>query len=230
MKPKIQSVPPLFPRPRRIFRLPLHGFRARGHIRLDGCQRLQFHYPTNWTKTTILTWTQWDYYRFGGTPTNPTSITISGYFGILSLTLQSGLTTYIFINSTNGQAGHHADRLYVNSGLALISIHTNSINFTINGDYIAGSAVTWDVGTARTLTLNGPLNYWSGNGAASLVKNGAGSAVLTQKSNYTGGTTVNRGTLLAYGDWMTGSLSAAAVVPILPSSSYPGPRFPCLLW
>ncbi|MEY4244100.1 MAG: toxins and related Ca2+-binding domain, partial [Verrucomicrobiota bacterium] len=138
-------------------------------------------------------WSQWDDYRFVGTPTNP-SISINGYFGIGSLTLQSGLTTDIVINSTNAQPLIMHTGI-ANSGLALISIDANSSNLTLNGEYIAGSAVTWDVGAGRSLTLNGPLNDWSGNGTASLVKNGAGTAVLTGANGYTGATTVNNGIL-----------------------------------
>lgn len=146
-------------------------------------------------------WTQWDDYRFGGTPTNA-STTLNGYFGIASLTLQSGLTTDIVINSSNAQPVIMHTGI-ANSGLALIAIDANSSNLTINGEYIAASTVTWDVGAGRTLTMNGPLNNWFN--PASLVKNGAGTATLTQTSNYTGGTTVNGGTLsLANGDWVTG--------------------------
>jgi autotransporter-associated beta strand protein len=86
---------------------------------------------------------------------------------------------------------------------ALISIASDSRDLTINGQYIAASAVTWDVGAGRTLTLNGALNNWFSPSA--LIKNGAGTATLTQMGNYTGATTVNGGTLnLADGDWVTG--------------------------
>ncbi len=163
-----------------------------------GANNSDFTNGANWSQNS---WTQWDDYRFGGTPTNST-VTINGYFGIGSLTLQSGLTTDMVINSTNAQPVIMHTGI-ANSGLALISIAADSRDLTINGDYIAASAVTWDVGAGRTFTMNGPLNNWFA--PASIVKNGSGNAILTQKSNYTGGTTVNGGTLsLADGDWVTG--------------------------
>jgi autotransporter-associated beta strand protein len=140
----------------------------------------------NWTQNS---WTQWHDYRMGGTPTNA-SITINGYFGIGSLTLQSGLTTDIVINSSN------TNPVIMHTGIAgsaTIAIASDSKNLTINGEYVAGSAVTWDVGANRTLTMNGPLNNW--NGTASLVKNGAGTAVLSGTNGYTGATNVNNGLL-----------------------------------
>jgi fibronectin-binding autotransporter adhesin len=163
-----------------------------------GANNSDFTNGANWSQNS---WNQWDDYRFGGTPTNST-VTINGYFGIGSLTLQSGLTTDMVINSTNAQPVIMHTGI-ANSGLALISIAADSRDLTINGDYIAASAVTWDVGAGRTFTMNGPLNNWFA--PASIVKNGSGNAILTQKSNYTGGTTVNGGTLsLADGDWVTG--------------------------
>jgi autotransporter-associated beta strand protein len=140
----------------------------------------------NWTQNS---WTQWHDYRIGGTPTNA-SITINGYFGIGSLTLQSGLATDIVINSSN------VNPVIMHTGIAgsaTIAIASDSKNLTINGEYNAGSAVTWDVGANRTLTMNGPLNNW--NGTASLVKNGAGTAVLSGINGYTGATNVNNGLL-----------------------------------
>ncbi len=148
-------------------------------------------------------WAQWSDYHFATSSTNGT-VTINGYFGIDSLNLQSGLTTDIVINSTTTNPVIMGVGVDNGNPLALISIAADSRDLTINGDYIANGEVTWDVGAGRTLTLNGPLNNW--NSAASLIKNGEGSAVLTQMSNYTGGTTVNGGTLsLADGDWMTGN-------------------------
>lgn len=157
-----------------------------------GAANTNFTDPANWVENA---WAQWSDYTFGGTPTNAT-VTINGTFGIDRLTLQSGLTQDIVINSTTenpiimgaGVAGNP---------LALITIATDSKNLTINGDYIAASAVTWDVGAGRTFTLNGPLNTWMGT--ASLVKKGAGTAVLTGANNYNGATTISNGTLLVSG-------------------------------
>jgi autotransporter-associated beta strand protein len=152
----------------------------------------------NWSQGS---WDQWNDYRFSGTPTR-SSTTLNTYFGMNSIILASGLTSDIVINSSD------ANPLIMGIGVngnpsALISIASDSRNLTINGQYISTSAVTWDVGAGRTLTLNGALNNWFN--PAALIKNGAGTATLTQMGNYTGATTVNGGTLnLADGDWVTG--------------------------
>ena len=157
-----------------------------------GATNSSFTTGSNWSQNS---WDQWSDYRIGGTPTN-TSLTIDGYFGIGSLTLQSGLTTDIVINSIPGanpvimgtdQAGSSA----------LISIAADSKNLTINGVYMSSTAVTWDVGAGRTLTMAGQLINWYN--PASLVKNGAGTAILSNSNS--GGTTINGGTLSLAAAW-----------------------------
>ena len=144
--------------------------------------------PANWVEDV---WEQWDDYFFGSAVTNG-SVVINGYFGINSLNLQAGLTQDIVITSTNAQPVIMGVGVAGNPS-ALISIADDSRNLTINGDYIANGTVTWDVGSGRTLALNGPLNNWFQT--ASLVKNGAGTAILSGAISYTGNTTVGNGTL-----------------------------------
>ena len=114
-------------------------------------------------------WDQWSDYTFNSAVTNGTS-TIDGYFGINSLSLQSGLTQDIAIGTTGnplimgvGVGGNSS---------ALISIDSASKNLTINSEYIAASAVTWDVGSGRTLTLNGALNNWFNNASTGIPQAG----------------------------------------------------------
>ena len=163
-----------------------------------GTANNNFTDPANWGGS----WNQWSDYTFGGTPDRATMI-INDYNGIGSLTLESGLTTDIVIDSTANPIIMGKDQ---SSSLALITIAAASSNLTINGSYIASTPVTWDVGAGRTLTLNGPLNNWYN--PASLVKNGDGTAVLTGSNPYTGGTTINGGTLEA----RRGTLGTGAVV------------------
>ena len=147
-----------------------------------------FTEATNWVEGA---WTQWDDYRFGSATTSG-AVTINSYFGIGSLTLESGLPQDIVITSTNAQPVI-MNTAFSNGGVALISINAASKNLTINGEYIANNTVTWDVGAGRTLTMNGPLNQWFE--AASLVKNGAGTAVLSGAFGFSGGAAINGGTL-----------------------------------
>ena len=158
----------------------------------------------NWSQGS---WEQWNDYRFGGTPTRATA-TIDGYFGMNSIILASGLTSDIVINSSASNPVIMG--IGVNSNpSALISIASDSRDLTINGAYIAASAVTWDVGAGRTLTLNGALNNWFNPTA--LIKDGAGTATLTQASGYTGTTTINGGTLQIGNGGSGGSLYTPSV-------------------
>ena len=147
-----------------------------------------FMTPANWVEDV---WEQWDDYFFGSAVTNG-SVVINGYFGINSLNLQAGLPQDIVITSTNAQPIIMGVGVNGNPS-ALISIADASRDLTINGEYIANGTVTWDVGSGRTLVLNGPLNNWFQT--ASLVKNGAGTAILGGSNSYTGNTTVSNGTL-----------------------------------
>ena len=157
-----------------------------------GAANSNFTEGGNWSQNS---WDQWSDYRFGGTPTNA-SATINSYFGMNSISLVSGLTSDITINSSASNPVIMGVGVTGNSS-ALISIAADSRNLTINGDYISASAVTWDVGSGRTLTLNGPLNNWFN--PAALIKNGAGTALLTAGNGYTGTTTINGGTLILQG-------------------------------
>ncbi len=152
----------------------------------QGDTNANFSEANNWVENV---WTEWHDYRFGNATTSG-AVTINDYFGIGSLTLESGLPQDIVITSTSGQPVIMHTGI---AGSATIAIASDSKNLTINGDYIAGSAVTWDVGTGRTLTMNGPLNNWFST--ASLVKNGAGTAVLAGAFGFTGGAVINGGTL-----------------------------------
>jgi len=154
----------------------------------QGDTNANFTEASNWVEGS---WTEWDDYRFGPGATSG-AVTINGYFGIGSLTLESGLPQDIVITSTTAQPVIMNTAFSI-GGVALISIDSASKDLTINGDYIANNTVTWDVGTGRTLTMNGPLNQWFA--AASLVKNGPGTAVLTDAFGFSGGAAINDGTL-----------------------------------
>ena len=170
----------------------------------DGDTNSNFTNGANWVGGS---WAQWSDYTFGSNATSGT-VNINGEFGMNSLTLASGLTHDIVIGSDVSQPFIMGVGVAGNPS-ALISIDTASKNLTINSQYIAASAVTWDVGANRTLTLNGQFNNWFN--PASLVKNGAGTAVLTNNNGYTGDTTINGGTLNIGNGGTTGSLYSPSV-------------------
>jgi autotransporter-associated beta strand protein len=173
--------------------------------------------PSNWLEDV---WEQWDDYFFGSAVSNG-SVVINGYFGINSLNLQAGLQHDIVITSTNAQPIIMGVGVTGNSS-ALISIADASKDLTINGEYIANGILTWDVGSGRTLALNGPLNNWFQ--AASLVKNGAGTAILSGANSYSGNTTVSNGTLKVSGQpyfhvGRTTTVAAGAVFELASSNN-----------
>jgi autotransporter-associated beta strand protein len=147
---------------------------------------------TNWMENA---WTQWNDYHFGAASTSGV-VNIDGVFGVNHLALVSGLGQDIIIGSDTNEKLFMGVNVVGNPS-ALISIDADSMNLSIDTECQVAGAVTWDVGTGRTLTLNGALNNWFQ--AAALVKEGAGTAILSGSNGYSGGTTVNGGVISLIG-------------------------------
>lgn len=156
----------------------------------QGDTNSDFSEGANWVGGT---WDQWSDYTFGAASTNG-SVNINGSFGMNSLTFASGLGQDIVIGSTTNEKLYMGINVVGNPS-ALITIDTASKDLTINAEYQAASAVTWDVGAGRTLTMNGTLNDWFN--PAALVKDGTGTAVLAGSNPFSGGTTISDGNLVA---------------------------------
>ena len=141
----------------------------------------------NWVETT---WTEWGDYVFNSNVVNGT-VNINVFCGTDTLSLQSGLTTDITINGPvplvfAGNWGH----------FGTISIAADSRNLTINTSINSSGEVTWNVGAGRTLTFTQGLSDW-GTAPATLVKSGAGTAMLTGSSSYSGVTILAGGVVNA---------------------------------
>jgi autotransporter-associated beta strand protein len=139
-------------------------------------------------------WAEWTHYIFDSRAVSGT-LNVDAYTGWGNLSLNSGLTTDIVIQSSNPSAYPiiMAPGLYAGG---TITIAASSRNLTINTDYLAINAQVWNVGAERTLTLNGNFSNWNGV-AASLEKQGSGTAILSGNNTYTGGTTITGGTIIA---------------------------------
>ena len=141
----------------------------------------------NWVEGS---WAQWSDYVFNGNVVNGT-VNINVFCGTDTLSLQSGLTTDITINGPvplvfAGNWGH----------FGTISIAADSRNLTINTSINSSGEVTWNVGAGRTLTFTQGLSDW-GTAPATLVKSGAGTAMLTGSSSYSGVTILAGGVVNA---------------------------------
>ena len=141
----------------------------------------------NWVETT---WTEWGDYVFNSNVVNGT-VNINVFCGTDTLSLQSGLTTNITINGPvplvfAGNWGH----------FGTISIATDSRDLTINTNISSSGEVAWNVGAGRTLTFTQGLSDW-GTAPAALVKSGAGTAILTGSSYYSGVTILAGGVVNA---------------------------------
>jgi autotransporter-associated beta strand protein len=172
---------------RRLSVLTTFAFAASAHAATynwQGDTSSVFDEPTNWVEGT---WTQWGDYRFGAAAVSG-AVDLNGVFGGGNWYLDSGLAHDITVAGSQSLIMAPAWSLG-----GLISIDTNARDLTINTPYDAVGAVTWSVGANRNLTLNSILRDW--NGAASLVKQGSGTAVLQAANTYSGGTTLSGGTL-----------------------------------
>jgi len=105
------------------------------------------------------------------------------------------------------------------SGAGPLTLGTNGVdmslspvNLTMNLPVALGASQTWNVNGGQSLTMSGVIssNY-------ALSKAGAGLLVLSNANNFSGGTTVNGGTLaLDYnvGDTTTGTLAGGSTVTV----------------
>ncbi len=148
-------------------------------------------------------YTQWTDYVFDSNAVNP-SMNVNDFTGWGNISLNSGLATDIVIQAADPASHPVIMAPFVSWGGSVpslggtIEIASDSKNLTINTNYLAVNEQVWNIGTGRTLTINGAFQDWAGQAnVASLNKQGAGTATLTGSNSYSGGTTINGGTLRA---------------------------------
>jgi autotransporter-associated beta strand protein len=168
-----------------------------------------FNTPSNWLENE---WEQWNEYAFGPDVVNGTA-TLNVGFGSGDLHLLNSLTQDITLTGPNPliMAADLRSAWDLPFPTGTIHIAAESRNLTINTTCQSAGAMRWNVGAGRTLTLNGVLENWSPNGIASLIKDGPGTAELTNSNTYSGSTIVNGGTLRAGNGGTSGRLGSGSV-------------------
>jgi len=151
---------------------------------------------------------------FAGVISQNGTITKNGS-GQLTLGAANTFNGFVTLNAgklvlgNNGALGNQT--LTINDGTTIdvTAARTNTKNNLMNwnGNFTFGGCSTWDTGTgavtmnasrtvtvtASTMTVSGAI----GGGAVSLTKEGSGTLTLNATNSYSGGTTVNAGTLQA---------------------------------
>ncbi len=154
-----------------------------------------FNTATNYVENS---WSQWTDYIFDANAVNP-AMNVDEFVGWGNITLNSGLTTNIVIEGSQPIVMAPAKvGVWIEPSLGgTVTIDTAGKDLTVNTGFLISGELVWDIGAGRTLTANGAVNVWSGQGsAASLNKQGAGTAVLAGANNYDGTTDINGGTLV----------------------------------
>lgn len=163
--------------------------------------------PANWLENM---WEEWNEYVFGPEVVNGT-VAMNAAVGSGDWHLLPGLTQDITVNGPNPL--RMAADLRSSSGLPFstgnIHLADASRNLAINTTCQSAGPLRCNVGAGRTLTLAGVVENW--NGTASLIKSGAGTAILTNTNTYTGATTINGGTLRAGNGGTAGRLGSGNV-------------------
>ncbi|MEO5676199.1 MAG: autotransporter-associated beta strand repeat-containing protein [Usitatibacter sp.] len=138
----------------------------------------------------------------------PGGLTVNGTMtGTGSLTVLGGLLAQF------GSVFMHTGTTTVNAGGQLDASITNNALLTINGLMNTGGATVGSLAGAGQLNINGPSATVGGDNTSTtfsgsiastgaLIKNGTGRLTLSGVNTYTGGTTINAGTLAVTGSML----------------------------
>jgi fibronectin-binding autotransporter adhesin len=133
-------------------------------------------------------------------PVNDTTTDIAVFSGTVTanqptLTLNRSINGLQFTTASGGWTLGGAFTLSLGNGGISTNGQTSGTN-TISANLQLAAAQTWLVGTAGTLVISGQVSSASAVGLTLNNGSNAGTLKLTGANSYTGGTTVNAGTLL----------------------------------
>ena len=132
----------------------------------------------------------------------------------------TGSTTLPTANTYSGGTFLSAGTLIVGNNAALgtgaLTVATNPTGTTTLGNTAAASslanAITLNPSANLIVAGSNPLLLSGTSGGGALTKNGASTLVLTADNSYSGGTTINTGTLQVGNGGATGSLGSGPVL------------------
>jgi autotransporter-associated beta strand protein len=107
-------------------------------------------------------------------------------------------------------AGSPTSQDFYTYSLSSSGAGTNIINIGISARDVVPAFLT--VGASNTLVMNGLVGAVRNNGG--LIKNGAGTLILTYANTFTGGATINAGTLVAEPAALPGNVSNAGTLQL----------------
>jgi autotransporter-associated beta strand protein len=123
---------------------------------------------------------------------------------VIAASAETSINSVQFVTGGWTIAGNATNQDFYAYSITSAGTGTNTIDIGISARDVVPALFT--VGTGNTLVMNGLVGAARHSGG--LVKNGPGTLLLTYTNTYTGGTTVNAGTLLISS---TGALPATAV-------------------
>ena len=177
----------------------------------------------NWSTNSVPSST--DNAKFNSTFTNQPNVSSSATIGGIWMTTGVGQNVTIGGASTLTLAGNTINGT---AGLGLLVDNTSAFTLTINCPLLLGATQSWANNSSNLLTIGGAVNLstfgltvnGSGSttisgaisGTGSLTKSGSGVLTLSGSSSYSGGTTINGGTLKISSSANLGSVVAALTI------------------
>ncbi len=123
---------------------------------------------------------------------------------------ETSINSVQFISSGWTIAGSATSQDFYTYGISSAGAGTNTINIGISARDVVPAWFTVDAG--NIVVMNGHVGAVRNNGG--LIKNGAGNLILTYPNNYTGGTTINGGTLVAEPGALPGNVRNAGTLQL----------------